>query len=47
MHSTLALGNATLGPAGVAQAKKLKSLPPQFDATGLVEAQYEATSKVP
>lgn len=43
--STLALGNAANGPASVAQAKRLKSLPPQFDSTGLVEAQYEATSK--
>ena len=35
--STLALSNAVLGPSSVAQAKKLKSLPPQFDSTGLVE----------
>ena len=47
VSSTLSLGNAMSGPAGVAQAKRLKALPPQFDASGLVEAQYEATSKVP
>ena len=44
--SALFMADAALGPdGGVAQARRLKSLPPQFDSTGLVEAQYEATSK--
>jgi prolyl oligopeptidase PreP (S9A serine peptidase family) len=52
--STLYLANAHLGHKGVAPAtdaahtngaKLLKSLPPQFNSSGLVELQYEASSK--
>lgn len=41
------MGDALLGPAGVlsAQHHALKSLPPQFSTKGLIEEQYEATSK--
>jgi hypothetical protein len=43
--STLSLGDASLGPSGVAAARPLKSLPPQFDASDLVERQFFATSE--
>eukprot|EP01036_Dinobryon_divergens_P031474 gene31474-40875_t len=43
--STLSLGDASLGPSGVAAARPLKSLPPQFDASDLVEKQFFATSE--
>lgn len=42
--TTLSIGNAAAGPAGIAQVQQLKSLPAQFDAAGLVEEQFEATS---
>ena len=43
--STLSLGDASLGPSGVAAARALKSLPPQFESSNLVERQYFATSE--
>ena len=42
--TTLQLGDASLGPGGVSQVKTLRSLPAQFDATGLVEQQFQAVS---
>ena len=41
------MGNALKGPSGVlsAQQSAVKALPPQFSTEGLVEAQFEATSK--
>ncbi len=42
--STLALVNAAEGAATIEKAKPLKSLPAMFDASNLVEAQYEAIS---
>ena len=38
----LQLGDARLGPVGIAQVKALKALPAQFDSSDLVEQQYEA-----
>lgn len=43
--TTLQLGDASQGPEGVQQVRTLKSLPAQFDATGLVETQFQATSE--
>lgn len=45
--SSLFMGNALKGPSGVlsAQQSAVKALPPQFSTEGLVEAQFEATSK--
>jgi len=34
-----------MGPEGVQQVRTLKSLPAQFNATGLVEQQFQATSE--
>jgi prolyl oligopeptidase PreP (S9A serine peptidase family) len=42
--STLSIGDAYLGPDGVTQTRLLKSLPAQFNAAGLVEQQFLATS---
>ena len=42
--SALSLANASDGPAGVAAARPLKALPPQFNSTNLVEVQCFATS---
>lgn len=41
----LQLGDARLGPVGIAQVKALKALPAQFDSSDLVEQQYEAVSE--
>ncbi len=41
----LQLGDARLGPVGIAQVKALKALPAQFDSSDLVEQQYEAMSE--
>jgi len=43
--TTLQLGDASAGPEGVQQVRTLKSLPAQFDATGLVEQQFQAISE--
>jgi len=43
--TTLQLGDATQGPAGVAKVKSLKSLPAQFNSEGLIERQFQATSE--
>ena len=43
--TTLQLGDASAGPEGVQQVRTLKSLPAQFNAVGLVEQQFQATSE--
>jgi hypothetical protein len=43
--TTLQLGDATQGPAGVSKVKSLKSLPAQFNSEGLIERQFQATSE--
>ena len=43
--TTLQLGDASMGPEGVQQVRTLKSLPAQFNATGLVEQQFQAISE--
>lgn len=43
--SSLFLADASVGPPGLEGAELLKSMPSQFDSTGLVEEQYEATSE--
>jgi prolyl oligopeptidase len=42
--SSLALVNAIDGPLGLTKAKILKSLPAMFDASNLIELQYEVKS---
>lgn len=41
----LSMIDAKSGAKGIADAKLLKSLPPQFDDAGLIETQYEAVSE--